>query len=247
MTLRIDYQAPRYTTLSLTESEVRERLTQVWKRDRFPRLIDTDLNAGSRTDNPYWAIVRLMRHEPEAWGDPWAVDQFGDDTPLRRSMVQTYAWSIPSPADVQWMHRILGGRDVVEIGAGSGYWAWQLRQLGVDVDAVDDSSWTRPWAKQWSPVRKGGPKDAALHPDRALLLVWPPYDDAMAYRSLTAYEGDLVFYAGEGSYGCTADDQFHHELEKSWELVGTAPHHPTFDGIHCRLYAYRRNGSGVTA
>lgn len=240
--LTIQYRTGR-DMIDLTPTEVHTRLTQAWEADQFPRMLGTAPDVAGAPLNPYWEIVRLMRRSEQGWGDPWAVDTFADDLPYRKSLAQLYAWSIPSPADIFWLQDILAGRGVVEIGAGSGYWAWQLRQLGIDVDAVDNDSWGIPWQVQWSPVRAGGPEQAALHPDRALLLVWPPYDDSMAHRTLTTYTGDLLVYAGEGSYGCTGDDAFHDELERSWTVLEEAPHHPTFDGIHCRLIAYRRKAA----
>lgn len=138
------------------------------------------------------------------------------------------------------MREILLGQGVVEIAAGSGYWAYQLRQIGVDVIAVDNGEWADKWHQQWSLVVEGDPSAAEQHPDRALMLIWPPYDSPMARAALDFYDGDLVIYAGEGHGGCTAGDAFHDALEREWTEISEAPHHPIFDGIHCRLTAYRR-------
>lgn len=210
----------------------------------FARLADTECDTGKATDNPYWDLVRLMPRDTAPYGDRWAVDGFkgyGDGLPslLHGETQKVFAWSIPSPADLAWILDLLDGRDVVEIGAGAGYWAWQLRQLGVEVAAVDNGSWTFP--NSWSAVERGGPDHAALYPGRALLLVWPPYGDAMASDALAAYAGDLVIYAGEGDGGCTGDQTFHDQLGAGWTEVGHAPHHATFWSVHCWLTAYRRN------
>ncbi len=132
------------------------------------------------------------------------------------------------------------GRGVLDIGAGSGYWAYQLRQVGIDVVAVDNGDWHEKWPQRWSLVEEGNTRVAKEHPDRALMLIWPPYDSPMAKTALDFYDGDLLIYAGEGEGGCTAADSFHAELDRSWQEIGVAPHHPTFDGIHCRLTAYKR-------
>lgn len=212
----------------------------------FARLADTQCDIGATTDNPYWELARLMPRDTFPFGDPWPIDNFrsyGDGKPsVMHGETQTvFSWSIPTPADLTWMLDILRGRDVIEIGAGAGYWAWQLRQLGVEVAAVDNGAWTFP--NSWSPVERGGPGAAALYPDRALLMVWPPYGSAMAADALAAYAGDTVIYAGEGEGGCTADDTFHHQLDTEWSEIATAPHHATFWGVHCRLTAYRREGA----
>lgn len=219
----------------------KQRLLGAVNQRPFPRLIRGPLDVDAGTQNPYWDIVRLMPCGPRPWSDPWPIDWFAKELGVgRRELVRTFAWSIPSPADVLWMRDILGGRSVVEIGAGSGYWAWQLRQLDIDVVAVDSGDWIHDWETQWSPVEKGDTSVARSHPARALMLIWPPYDSPMAATALDFYEGDFVIYAGEGESGCTGDDTFHEALERSWEQVSVAPLHPTFDGIHCRLTAYRR-------
>ncbi|WP_446224945.1 hypothetical protein ACTWPB_07455 [Nocardia sp. IBHARD005] len=209
----------------------------------FARLADTECDSGKTTDNPYWELVRLLPRDTAPYGDPWAVESYqgyGEGKPslLHREPQTVFAWSIPSPADLAWMLDLLEGRDVVEIGAGAGYWAWQLRQLGVQIAAVDNGTWTFP--NSCSPVEHGGADTAALHPDRALLLVWPPYGTAMATDALAAYAGDLVIYAGEGDGGCTGDQIFHDQLAAEWTEISRAPHHATFWGVHCRLTAYRR-------
>jgi hypothetical protein len=235
-------------TTTFDPAEVRDRLQQRWESEPFPRLADTLLDQGVPTDNPYWDVVRLMPREKDPWMDPWVVDWMRPPyEPTRTDLVNTYAWSIPSPADLEWMRGILLGRGVVEIGAGSGYWAYQLRQLGVDVVAVDNGEWSDKWCQHWSLVVEGDTRIAEEHPDRALILIWPPYDSPMARTALDFYDGDLLIYAGEGDGGCTADDSFHEALTAEWEQVGEAPHHPTFDGIHCRLTAYRRAADAQAA
>ena len=55
----------------------------------------------------------------------------------RDDMVRDYSWAIPSPRTVDWLGQCLAGRSVVEIGAGTGYWAWMLSQKGIQVTAYD--------------------------------------------------------------------------------------------------------------
>jgi hypothetical protein len=225
-------------------SEILRRLAEAPIRNR---LAATPCDVGARTDNPYWRIVRQMPVGRFPLFDPWPVDSLdllgsqSDDAPrpVRDGLVRQYAFAIPSPSDLAWCRQILGGRAVLEIGAGTGYWAWQLRQLGIDVLAIDNGDWS--WPMQWTRVDDSNTAMAVLkNPDRALMMIWPPYSDSMASAVLDFYTGDLLIYAGEERYGCTADDEFHEALETRWEEISTAPHHPTFEGIHCRLRAYRR-------
>lgn len=157
-----------------------------------------------------------------------------------------YAWSIISPGDVAWLVEQLNGRAVVEVGAGTGYWAWQLEQAGVDVAAYDPHppADDNPYCKAgtYTTVLRDDASAVKHHQDRALLMVWPPYGGEHARHALSVYEGDLLIYAGEGWGGCTADDGFYELLDAEWDEVSVAPQHVTWWGIHCRLAAYRRKG-----
>lgn len=220
-------------------------LQQAYEREPFQRWADNkEVDHPRRiTDNPYWEIIRMASAEGAfarfgerqvGWGLT-TTDVPGID---RRVLCHWFAHSIPSPRDLSWLRDHVADREVVEIGAGSGYWAWQLNQLGITTHAYDDGSWE--WAFKWSDVQMGGPGKAADHPNAVLLLVWPPYNTPMAVEALAAYQGDTLIYAGEPEEGCTGDDDFFIRLGTEWEHVEDAPGHVTYEGIHCQLAIYRR-------
>ncbi|MGW5175844.1 hypothetical protein ACWERY_15965 [Streptomyces sp. NPDC004082] len=222
---------------------------------------DQDQTTPDGVANPLWEAVRWMPAEPY-WNTAtelqptFASGAFGRSTFLeleqvgasREHLATTYAWSIVSPGDVAWMTEQLDGRSVVEIGAGTGYWAWQLEQAGVDVAAydphppADDNSYCK--AGPYTTVLQDDATAVKHHQDRALLMVWPPYGGAHAGHALSLYEGDLLIYAGEGHGGCTADDTFYELLDAEWDEASVAPRHVSWWGIHCRLAAYQRKGGG---
>jgi len=161
----------------------------------------------------------------------------------RESRVHRYAWAVPDDAALRIMAK---HAPIVEIGAGTGYWAALLRARGVDIVAYDkdppDGGEGHPFhaaRRAWTDVAVGGPEKAAEHPDRTLFLCWPPYDDPMAADCLREYRGDVVIYVGEGKHGCTADDTFHDMLAADWHLV-RAHSIPQWAGVHDRLFVYRR-------
>lgn len=224
---------------------------------------EQDQSTPDGVSNPYWEAVRWMPAEPY-WHDgsrlepTFASSAFAKTTVLeldavgasRHHLTSTFAWSIVSPGDVTWMVGQLDGRAVVEVGAGSGYWAWQLEQAGVDVAAYDPNP-----AAEDNPYCKAGPYTTVLlddasavkhHQDRALLMVWPPYGGEHARHALSVYEGDLLLYAGESWGGCTADDGFYELLDAEWDEVSVAPQHVTWWGIHCQLAAYTRKSGGAS-
>lgn len=211
--------------------------------------------------NPYWEIVRRMPTknffgngaEPDGhWCADTALIGPAYDAGLdRSSLCARYAWSIPSPGDMTWLRQVLDGRGVVEIGAGSGYWAWQMAQFGIDVVAYDPNP-PGPGNKYvtqrlYHPVGDRDHTAVEQHPDRALLLCWPPYEEPMAALALKAFRGDTLIYIGEGHGGCTADDEFFALLGDGWDEASVSPLHVSFWGIHCSATAYVRRASRETS
>lgn len=216
--------------------------------------------AGSKHDqpvprgisNPYWEIIRQMPLDTiSAWyghGRPEPDGYFlaPDGTRLiadRHTLCATFAWSIPSPGDIAWIRKALRGRGVVEAGAGGGYWAWQLAQSGVRVAAYEPADWRANHfvsRSPWVPVLRNDHTVTKKHPECALLLCWPSYNEPWAGKALSLYGGDQLFYAGEGEGGCCADDSFFNLLAAEWDEVADCPHHVSYSGIHCYLTEYRR-------
>jgi hypothetical protein len=159
----------------------------------------------------------------------------------RKEAIKRYAWTCPSdaigPALVEH-----GITHLVEIGAGNGYWAWFLRQFGIQTLAYD----LKPYGddansghRRWAEVLEGGPEMVIGMNRQALLLVWPPYDDPMAYEALKHYEGDTVVFVGERYGGATGDDAFHALLVATFEQVWSH-YGPNWPGIHSSETIWKR-------
>jgi hypothetical protein len=135
---------------------------------------------------------------------------------------------------------------LLEVGAGSGYWTYELKKAGIDSIATDPGTGryrnvgtSGHWEEFWTPVeRLTGPEAVAKYPTRTLLTVWPDLAEWGA-QTLLAFEGKLVLYGGEGPGGCTADDRFHALLEERFEQSEVIEL-PQFDGLHDELILYRR-------
>lgn len=161
----------------------------------------------------------------------------GDYT-ARHRLVRKYAWAIPTYAAVK--HVTEYTNKVVEIGAGTGYWAMCLAAVGIEVKAFDIKPYKNLWCDgSWFQVEKGSPGAAANYRDHALFLCWPPYDDTLAVDALRSYSGNTLIYVGEGWGGCTGDDEFHDLLVKEWEELSSF-RIPQYDGIHDYLHIYKR-------
>ena len=234
------------------------KLAEYWARPwpgwdgRIPsRIAGSDLDQAipDGVDNPFWRIIREVPldgwdREPEAHFYRIAGTMPPRLLVDRDDLAGTYSWAICTPGDVGWMRDRLDGRKVVEVGAGTGYWAWQLAQAGVDVAAYDPQTPAENYqvagAEPWHPVGLRDHTAAADHPDRALFVCWPGYGLPWAGLALAHYRGDQLFYAGEGWGGMCADDGFFQLLADQWEEAGGSPAHITYSGIHCRLTEYWR-------
>jgi len=170
---------------------------------------------------------------------PWWEREYSLYTyDLRRDFIKLFGFAVLTRCTVdllKWFGPIL------EIGAGSGYWASELSQAGVDIIATDSQT-GRYYFKHgnYFEVSKCSATDAsAAHPDRALMIVWPCYDDPWAFAALSAYKGNTVIYVGESQGGCTATDSFFELLTSDWVKI-ESHYIPQFPGIHDALYIYRR-------
>lgn len=160
----------------------------------------------------------------------------------RQRYVYKYAWAIPCKRALEVIAQY---SPIVEVGAGSGYWASLLAQIGTDVVAYDISS-TKQYKgsynhfhKHYFAVKKGSESAIKDHADRALFLCWPPYNDKMAFNTLKQYRGETVLYVGEGKGGCTASDSFFNLLTKNFSEEESVEI-PVWFGIHDRLFVFKR-------
>ena len=131
---------------------------------------------------------------------------------LKSAITRHFAWAVPDEAAIACIRRY--ATQVIEVGAGSGYWAWLMRQAGIDVTAFD----TDPPPFTWIEVHRGNEHQMLGHPARTLFLCWPPWATDMAFNALALYRGEYVVYVGEWMLG-NADARFFALLAARYEAV----------------------------
>lgn len=186
------------------------------------------------------AIPECLRSPRDGDFDP----RYFRDYELRERYCKINSWAVPCSAAIA---RILDLGPIVEMGAGTGYWAKWITECGGDIVAYDEkphrgNHWCDPSAKHFK-VKKGSFEKLSDYSNRTrtLFLCWPPYDTSFAADCLKAYRGDTLVFVGEGSGGCTGDDAFFNMLDgKSWVESGETVRIPQWYGIHDYLFVYRR-------
>lgn len=207
------------------------------------RFVHYMTGGDSASGNPYWDIIERSVFECDGrrvvnGGRPGGSSRLGYAEIILQA---SYAYAIPSPETLEWCFGFCGGRPVVELGAGRGYWAAQLTRVGLSVNAYD----VEPphVAANASFLQAAGQKDVWHHvgdlvefaeqisgqADHVLFLCWPPgWGNAMASQALAEFQeagGERMIFIGEPKGGKTADDAFFDELSAGWTLESQDEHY----------------------
>ena len=115
---------------------------------------------------------------------------------------------VPSYESLQIILKVAKGRPILEIGSGTGYWAYMLRRLGLHVDTVDNlqSGYRTLWIGGTT-VEDGAEylKSRNGAEDAVLLLVYPIVGMDFTTRIVDAYKGSTLCVAGtQNQNGYTA-------------------------------------------
>ena len=165
----------------------------------------------------------------------------------RNDLVSGFCFTIPC-YDI--LKKVAAYSPIVEVGAGSGYWARCLSEFGADVVAYDrfppgeQSPWDwrsgNSWFDDsWFHIVEGDESAAAGHPDRALFMAWPMPMNPMAYNALVSYRnsgGKTLIYIGDPHPASSGDEHFYQELDKHKILEKTDLY--GWPGINEKLIIY---------
>lgn len=141
-------------------------------------------------------------------------------TPLERTLirriVEESAFAEPTPEALEVIARYA---PILEIGAGTGYWAYHLRRRGVTVVAYDkappdERRSPTGFRRVWSPVLRGRAQKAKKFPGHTLFLCWP--EDDVASKALFAYRGRHVIFVGDAEGRHTNDPAFREALRRDF-------------------------------
>lgn len=147
---------------------------------------------------------------------------------MRNDFVTEYSFTIPY---YEILNKIAAYSPIVEIGAGSGYWARCITELGGDVIAYDSAppGEHAPWEwykgnswfdDSWYNIIQGDESVISAHHDRTLFMAWPMPMSSMAYNTLVNYKnggGKKIIYIGNPHPASSGDEYFYDFLYRHRE------------------------------
>jgi len=176
-----------------------------------------------------WNMSRLHKYDVHYLTDFFVSEHY------REKWVYKYGFAIPC---LQALKAIKAYSPIIELGAGSGYWAYLLDQMDCDIIAYDKKDPHYATGHSWFDVAPGDQHVLPEYPDSTLFLCWPPMSD-MAEECVKAFKGQHIIYIGEGHGGCTASDGFFEEIEEHWDYLGDVGI-PCWPGIRDSVEIFKR-------
>ncbi|KKM16800.1 hypothetical protein LCGC14_1682200 [marine sediment metagenome] len=133
---------------------------------------------------------------------------------------------------------------LIEIGAGTGYWAYLINKYEGDIIAFDNNEWKNYFKKtfystKWFDVKFGVENQVKKYPERTLFLCWIDSSSKMGLTCLKLYTGTYFIHIGESKGLCCATDSFFKYLNKKFQLVKDISI-PQWHGCHDYLEIYKR-------
>lgn len=186
-------------------------------------------------------MKNLYLEEAEQWIQNSNLYRSIDSYTKRVEFVRKYSWSIPNEKAIK---KIVSLSPIVEVGAGTGYWASLVASEGGDIIAYDKFPPLFGNNKycdvvQYFPVKEGDHSKLSLHPDRAMMLSWAPYDNSMGADHISNCLSKHLILIGEGYGGCCGNDEMFSLLDKHFKIVESIQL-PNWPGINDNLSIYLR-------
>ncbi len=172
-----------------------------------------------------------------------------------RELYLKYSYAIPNDEAIETISKF---SPLIEVGAGSGYWAKLLTDQGADILAFDNYSWTTLGdayknSQTWFDVKKADESILTSDSGRTLFLCWPPRGSQFSSNALKNYQGKTVIYVGETPdhpglrffdtierQPSMANRTFFDLLKTKFHLIKTVSI-PNWPGYQDQVYIYERN------
>lgn len=172
---------------------------------RAKRDLDSDVSKVSKNKQAHWnpgLTFWAWYCRNAEWAGP--VPETGlrsVNHPVLPVLMHHFGCVVPTWESIELLRAVTskGRKTIHEIGSGNGYWAYLLRQAGLEVQAVDNgqSVFRTNWigdtinmdALKYLASAKGAP-------DGVLLMVYPVVSGEFTRKVLAAYQGNDIVVAG---------------------------------------------------
>ena len=145
---------------------------------------------------------------------------------IRDLYVQHYGFVAINENFIDDLSSIIGNDRVLEVGAGTGFLAKNLQDKGINLIPVDNSindmeinensyGFRKTFTNIVETDAKNYLKENLIKFD-TILMVWPPLGESLSsdiFKEMNP--GQKLIYIGEGSGGCTGNDEFFQILKYS--------------------------------
>ena len=165
---------------------------------------------------------------------------------LKDNLIEKYSFAVPTEEAIK---EIIKYSPLIELGSGTGYWAFLINKLGGDIIAIDNNERNKEYQEfikkdfyshYWFDVKVGNQKQLKNYPERTLFLCWIERSSEMGLKCLKLYKGKYFIHIGEGKGGACATDSFFKYLNKRFKLIKEISI-PQWRGVHDYLEIYKRN------
>lgn len=172
-----------------SEEAYEEEYNEEFELTGYEKAVNSRLNTGNR----HWSNLLCMPDKSALNVNYKKVMEEGEN------LVNEYAWAIPNRRALGVIRSVASkSNGLVEVGAGTGYWAAELAAMGVNVNAYD--KYVEP-DTLWHPVKRGGPEVLRhkANRGRTLLLCYPDEGSSLAIACLDALGSDVdhIIHVGE--------------------------------------------------
>jgi SAM-dependent methyltransferase len=167
------------------------------------------------------------------------IDDWWEETRVSRKEYNKLSWPILHQENLDSLTRFIKdhspGKQILEVGCGTGWLAYWLRQYGLDVIGTDNKSWNRFHNYQESPIdihRIGAVAALRRYSSDTVLMSWPPYRSTMPVRLLKELQPhQTLVFIGENN-GCNGTRSFCDYLDLAVEIQ----YWDSFFAIHDSVY-----------
>lgn len=167
--------------------------------------------------------------------EKWENKQSDDtDRSLRVQLAEQYAWAIPSS---EIINKLVDYSPIVEIGAGTGYWAHLINQHGGDVVAIDPD----PPDTTWTDIKQRTHEHVIKYPNHTLLMCWPAFVKHWPVQTIKDYPGNRAVYVGEPRGGNCGSVELHDEIRRSFGPATDVIPIPQWEARNDKAYVFERD------